>query len=521
VHTSSGAAAATIGAAPVRPTAPARYAVGMFGTSLPINMFLAFMAYFYINDLGMSTRAYAAVLAVYAVIDAVDNPVYGYLSDRTRTRWGRRRPWMIVAAPVLGLSFVLFFTPPNLDGGALVAWFALFVVLTGTTDSMVNANYGALLPELFPQEKRRAVANSLRQGFQLVAMIISVAMVPIVADQIGYSMTAMILAVVAVTVIIVCATGAREDPAAWASAPPRLWDTVKAIFAQRKFWIIALAGGAYSAGMALVIAAVAFFVDYTLGLPSGNASYLLATVIGISALCLLLWTKLVRRYGPERIWRLALIVLACALALMSAATGLFSAIAIGALVGLGYSGVMATNDLIVARLLDEDAARTGNRREGMFLAAFGFFNRLNAWIKSLAFLAVWWLFGFDSGDNPGPQPDQAARFLISVFPAALITVAAVLSFFVRFDRRVVEQGRAVAGDGSGGPGGTEEAGPEDGPEEAGPEKAGPEEAPAPSEVSGMVEGQPGEPQSAPAASDSLASGDAHPGGQPGSAERLS
>src|SRR5699024_8521115 len=67
VHTSSGAAAATIGAAPVRPTAPARYAVGMFGTSLPINMFLAFMAYFYINDLGMSTRAYAAVLAVYAV----------------------------------------------------------------------------------------------------------------------------------------------------------------------------------------------------------------------------------------------------------------------------------------------------------------------------------------------------------------------------------------------------------------------------------------------------------------------
>src|SRR5699024_7125143 len=209
-----------------------------------------------------------------------------------------------------------------------------------------------------------------------------------------------------------------------------------------------------------------------------------------SALCLLLWTKLVRRYGPERIWRLALIVLACALALMSAATGLFSAIAIGALVGLGYSGVMATNDLIVARLLDEDAARTGNRREGMFLAAFGFFNRLNAWIKSLAFLAVWWLFGFDSGDNPGPQPDQAARFLISVFPAALITVAAVLSFFVRFDRRVVEQGRA---------------------------RGGADSARSASEVTGAVGGQRGEPQPAPATSDSLTSGDADPTGGTGSA----
>src|SRR5690625_7199404 len=97
----------------------------MFGTSLPINMFLAFMAFFYIDTLGMSTRAYAAVLAVYAVIDAVDNPVYGYLSDRTRTRWGRRRPWMIVAAPALGLSFVLSFTAPELDGGGLVGWVAL------------------------------------------------------------------------------------------------------------------------------------------------------------------------------------------------------------------------------------------------------------------------------------------------------------------------------------------------------------------------------------------------------------
>ncbi len=476
----------------MRPTAPARYAVGMFGTSLPINMFTAFMAYFYINDLGMSTRAYAAVLAVYAVIDAVDNPVYGYLSDRTRTRWGRRRPWMVLAAPVLGISFVLFFSPPNLDGWALVAWFALFVLLTGTSDSLVNANYGALLPELFPQEKRRAVANSMRQGFQLVAMILSVAMVPMVAAQIGYSATALILAVVAVVVIIFCATGAREDPAAWQVEPPRLWDTVKTIVSQRKFWILALAGGAYSAGMALVIAAVAFFVDYTLGLPSGNSTYLLATVIGVSALCLLVWTKLVRRYGPERIWRLALILLAGALALMSLATGLYSAIAIGILVGMGYSGVMATNDLIVARLLDEDAARTGQRREGMFLAAFGFFNRLNAWIKSLAFLAVSVLFGFESGEDPGPAPDQAARFLISVFPAVLVAIAAVLSFFVRFDRRVVARARAGADGGDGGTGGS----------------GGGAAASAPSEVTGAVGGQRGAPQSAAGTSD----GPADPGG---------
>lgn len=411
----------------------------MFGTSLPINMFLAFMAFFYIDTLGMPVAAYSAVLAGYAVIDALDNPLYGFLSDRTRTRWGRRRPWLIVATPVLGVSFVLFFSPPELSGTGLIAWFAVFTVLTGTADSMVNANYGALLPELFPQERRRALANSLRQGFQLVAMILSIAMVPMIADLIGYSLTALILAVVAVAVILVCATGAHENPAAVTAATPRLLDTAKTIVRHSKFWLIALVGGAYSAGMTLVLAAVAFYVKYTLSLPSTSATYLLATVIGISAVSLVAWTRLVRRFGPEPVWRSALALLALALALMSLAGGLASAIAFGALVGFGYSGVMATMDLIVARLLDEDTARTGQHREGMFLAAFGFFNRLDAWVKSLAFLSVAALFGFASGDSPGPHPELAAQFLLSVFPAGLVALAALLSCFVKFDRRVVAE----------------------------------------------------------------------------------
>src|SRR5699024_10908680 len=131
---------------------------------------------------------------------------------------------------------------------------------------------------------------------------------------------------------------------------------------------------------------------------------------------------------------------------------LATAIAIGALVGFGYSGVMATMDLIVARLLDEDMARTGHRREGMFLAAFGFFNRLDAWVKSLAFLAVAALFGYQSGDSPGPHPEIAAQFLLSVFPAVLVGMAAVLSFFVRFDRSMVERARAGAHGGASGEG---------------------------------------------------------------------
>lgn len=71
----------------------------MFGTSIPINMIKGSMVLYYVDILGLDLRAYGIVMVVYAVIDAIGNPVLGYLSDRTRTPFGRRRPWLVVGAP--------------------------------------------------------------------------------------------------------------------------------------------------------------------------------------------------------------------------------------------------------------------------------------------------------------------------------------------------------------------------------------------------------------------------------------
>ena len=416
-----------------RPTRPWRYGVGMFGTSIPINMFVTFMAFFYIDRLGLPAGQFAAVMLGYAVVDAIDNPVYSYLSDRTRSRFGRRRPWLVVAAPLLAVSLVAFYSPPAQaqQGWGLVAWFGVFAVLTQTLDSMVNVNYGALLPELFPEPRRRATANALRQGAQLVALIIAIALTPIVAGAIGYQRTALAYGALAAAVIIFTALGSHEDPRAMASRGPRLGESVRAILGTPVFWPIALTLGLYAGAIALILAGTPFLVKYALELPDENASFLLGTVILMSIGTLVVWTRLVHRYGPLRIWRVSLAVLAAALVPMYFANSLPTALAAGALVGLGYSGVIATADLVVARVLDADAARTGLRREALFLAAFGFFARLGGVLKSLAFLSVVAIYGFVSGDEPGTRPDEAARFLTAAFPFALVVVAAITSRFVR------------------------------------------------------------------------------------------
>src|SRR5690606_14325647 len=165
--------------------------------------------------------AYGVVMVIYAVIDAIDNPVLGHLSDRTRTRFGRRRPWLLIGAPLLAASMIAFFSAPDtLDGIGLVLWFAVFAILCEAFDSMLNANYGALLPELFPRERTRAVANGLRQGFQLVALVISLAVTPLLTTSVfgteetttGFTITAIIYGSIAVVVIAFMALSAKENP---------------------------------------------------------------------------------------------------------------------------------------------------------------------------------------------------------------------------------------------------------------------------------------------------------------------
>ena len=104
------------------------YAIGMFGTSIPINMLKTFAFTFYVLGLGVTTQQWAAMMLIYTFIDALDNPVYGFLSDRTRTRWGRRRPWLAIGTPLLILCFIAFYNMPAfLSGNSIFAYCMLFL----------------------------------------------------------------------------------------------------------------------------------------------------------------------------------------------------------------------------------------------------------------------------------------------------------------------------------------------------------------------------------------------------------
>jgi GPH family glycoside/pentoside/hexuronide:cation symporter len=416
-------------------TKPFNYAIGMFGTSIPINMLKTFAFTFYVLRLGVTTTQWAAMMLIYTFIDALDNPVYGFLSDRTRTRWGRRKPWLTIGTPLLILAFIAFYNLPGfLSGNSIFAYCMLFYILTGTLDSVINANYGALFPELFRDDSSRAKTNALRQALQLFAMIISIALTPMVTEALGYGLTSILYGILGGAVILYMTFTCRERTPEVGEPVPGLWKALKDLLTNRKFWIAGLANAFYSAAMSLVLASVAFYVEYGLGLSSGNSTFLLAAVLLIAIGGVAVWAWLVRKFSLIPTWRAALAVLAITFIPLYFAFNLVTAIVFSAFVGFGFAGVITTMDLIGAKIMDEDTQKHGLRREGIISNALGFMNRLNGLFTSAAYLLVFRIYGFESGDNPGARPDEAARFLMTIVPPVLMVISFAFSWFIDFKK---------------------------------------------------------------------------------------
>ena len=422
----------------VKKTAPARYGFAMFGTSIPINMFKSFAAIFYVDMLGLDMKKYSLILFIYTFVDAIDNPVYGFLSDRTRTRWGRRRPWLLIGTPLLVLFFILFYNVPSFvqsEQGMLFIYMLLMYILTGTLDSLVNANYGALFPELFKSDADRAKTNGFRQICQLFAMAISIALTPMITEKIGYRLTSVIYGILALAVMMYCFFGCREPMNFEESEKPNFFASILALLKNPRFWIFGLTGAFYSAAFSLISQAIPFFVKYTLGLGGSTTTLMLGVVLVVAVVGILIWSRIVRQWDVMKVWRTGFLIMAVSFLPLFFVKTLPFAIAVACFVGFGVAACLTTMDCIGAKIVDDDYLKYGVKREGVISSLTGVMNRLNGLYTSLAFYVVSGAFGFVNGDDPGDNPAMAARILLCVFPAVAMILALVISFFLHFEKK--------------------------------------------------------------------------------------
>jgi len=338
---------------------------------------------FYAQEMGIGLTAVGTILLLARLWDGVTDPLIGFLSDRTRTRLGRRRPWIIASLPLVLAGAWLLFRPPEGAGAShLLIW--SFVVYLGWT--MMQIPHQAWGAELSMDYAERARISATREAFALVGVIVAAALPATLAafggagGQTGPG--AALAAIAVLTLVLLPASGAamlavvpEPPPARTASlATAEGWRVLARNRPFRRLLSAYLLNGIANG---LPSTLFLMYVEHRLGLASLQGVFLLVYFLaGLAGVPLAL--ALARRLGKHRAWCVAMLVTCAAFAWApllphGAALG-FAAICL--VTGLGLGADLALPPAMQADVVDEDTAAGGEGRAGLYFAVWGMATKL-------------------------------------------------------------------------------------------------------------------------------------------------
>ncbi|MCX7784076.1 MAG: MFS transporter [Meiothermus sp.] len=419
---------------PTKPsTAPWAYALGEFGLALPTHAVGSFLIFFYTDQLSLAAAWVALARSINAVWDAVNDPLFGYWSDRTRHSRGRRWPWLRFGLPLYVLcSLPLWWVPEELQGLGLFIYFLFFLVLFEALASLVYLNFNALFPALYPEEDTRVRVNALRRAAGLLGLLAVTSLSPLLFPQLGFGGMGLVWAGLAGLGLWNFFSRLHEPawapPLAYAGFWANLLDTLK----NPDFRLMLAAVALTQTALGLLMLGFPFFARYALELPGAQTGVIFGGVFGVALVSAWVWPAITRRLGARQSWQLAMGIFVLALLPLWLLDNLAWMLLIALPLGFALSGVVVLQDVVLAQVIDQDAARSGLRREGAFYGIAAVLVRLSGVIQNLILASLTPLFGYVSGDQPGPAPETAFRFLMAGPPVLAMLLSALVVGFIRF-----------------------------------------------------------------------------------------
>jgi GPH family glycoside/pentoside/hexuronide:cation symporter len=415
--------------------APA-FALAVVG--IPIYVYLP---KFYTDVVGVNITALGYILASVRIFDAVTDPAMGYLSDRTTSRFGRRRPYMAVGAAFLALFIYLLFTPPDRGPVFETVWFGVCIYLLFLFWTVVTVPYESLGPEITFDYNERNSLFALRDGLLIAGTLAAAASPAAVQAALGLAPDAggerakfFWIAVIYGPLVIGsawwCILAVRELPPPAEPRAAGLWKGLRLVFRNRPFMILLSAYTISAIGSNLPATLILYYVEYVLESPYADTFLLLYFATGIFFLPV--WVLLARRIGKKPAWLLSIAVNT------GAFVGVFflgpgDAAIYGVLVfcsGIGLGATLALPSSIQADVIDYDELLTGERREGRYIGLWSIAKKMAAAVGVGAGLSILGLAGYVPN---APQPEQvrlSLRILYALVPSVcnLAALAIALSY---------------------------------------------------------------------------------------------
>jgi glycoside/pentoside/hexuronide:cation symporter, GPH family len=332
----------------------------------------------------LPSLAVGVLLFVGGLVAALDDAIVGYFSDRTRSRLGRRIPYIVLGAPLWSIFFVLLFTPPPDAGNAATAVYLLLVFeALSLFSSVVVSPYEALLPEMASTSPERmsleAIKVYLGVGGTAIGLIVSTALV----HTVGFRVMAVVIAALALLCQYVAVAGVWER-AMQSRAPASigLRDALRTTFRHGAFRVLLPTVVLFALAFQLLQTDIPFYVHAVVGKHSWlSATLLLAVAIAAALACVPVFARLGRRTSKRQAYGLSILAAAATFPLLGVA-GLLPGVpatvqllVVAALVGAPIGGNFLFPVPLTADVIDHDSVATKLRREATYLGASSFVQR--------------------------------------------------------------------------------------------------------------------------------------------------
>jgi GPH family glycoside/pentoside/hexuronide:cation symporter len=347
-----------------------------------------------------------AVAFIVALWDAVIDPFIGQFSDNLRSRWGRRRPFIIFGAPAIAIFVVLIWTPPMSSSILMISvYFLLINVLYNTAYSLVGIPYDATMPEMAPEPHERVKLSYFKGLFGIIGVLIGSLVAAPLFDSIGPVAMGVVVAIVGLLTMWGSLLGIKETDRPIGDTMP-VWEGLKTTMKNRQFLFLFFSTLFVHITYQMMLASMPYFITLVVGGTEGDVGIFQGVLILAIAITGPLWLLWNRRKSQRDLIKISLVIFIVALLLMSfvgQVPGM--GVDIQAYIALAISGVSLGGYLILiyammGNVVDYDEMRTHRRREANYYGTFSLGIGLGSAIGMLVLPFLLDTFGYTRA-NPG------------------------------------------------------------------------------------------------------------------------
>jgi glycoside/pentoside/hexuronide:cation symporter, GPH family len=416
------------------------YGFGAVAYGIKDNGFAYFLLLFYGTVVGLEPALAGTALLIALVCDSLSDPIVGYWSDNTRSRWGRRHPFMYAAALPVALCYYLLWQPPDWSDGALFAYLVILAVLIRTLITFYETPSSALMPELTADYDERTAIQAWRSffgwtgGAGMAVFMYAFLLVPSEAypigtlNRAGYETYGVISGGVILLAILVSALGTHHRIDSLAPPPPRralglrsVLTEVMETLADKSFFALFVSTIASAVATGLTAALTFLMLTYFWAFTSLEIFYWTALVLLSALMGLLIAPRAARRWGKKgAAMRLGVLAFAVQpLPVFCRLMGwmpqnddplLFPLLAAINTIDLGLIIAMqAVLYSMLADLVEHSEVRTGRRNEGVFFSALTFIRKTNQGIGAFIAGIMLQIVEFPEGAAPAAVPEPVVQ----------------------------------------------------------------------------------------------------------------